>query len=58
MLDCLDHGCYSEDQGRKLQLDDKTVVELDIVSEEPAEEIEIQQWLMSMIRKVFFKLYW
>jgi hypothetical protein len=47
------HGCY-ENQEKKLQLDDKTEVQLDIISEEPAEEIEIQQWLMSMIRKVIF----
>jgi len=55
-LDNLDHGCYGENKGKLLQLDDKTEIDLDVISEDQAEELEIQQWLMSLIRKVFFKL--
>uniref|UniRef100_A0A1I8B1F7 Plus3 domain-containing protein n=1 Tax=Meloidogyne hapla TaxID=6305 RepID=A0A1I8B1F7_MELHA len=51
VLDGVDHDCYGQNNGTLLQLDDKTEINLDVISEEPAEEIEIQQWLMSMIRK-------
>ncbi|CAK5039535.1 unnamed protein product [Meloidogyne enterolobii] len=51
VLDNLDHGCYGENKGKLLQLDDKTEIDLDVISEDQAEELEIQQWLMSLIRK-------
>ncbi|KAF7635257.1 Plus3 domain-containing protein [Meloidogyne graminicola] len=51
VLDGPDHGYYNDNIRTLLQLDDKSEVSFDVISEEPAMEDEIQNWLRSLLRK-------